>query len=81
MSTLREMVAGLEAAHRSTIDDAVAAMRAATVEIGKLQEALDGLIGLVQLLSHNDTIPAELRREMRRNHRYIAACEARGIDP
>ena len=33
-------------------------------------QALSGLIGLVQLLSRNEDIPAEIRARMTENHRF-----------
>lgn len=37
------------------------------------EELLLGMIGLVQLLSHNTDIPACIRKDMLTNHRYIDA--------
>jgi uncharacterized protein Smg (DUF494 family) len=43
--------------------------------IENLQDALRGLIGLIQLLSHNASIPLEAREAMVDNHRVIDAQE------
>ena len=41
--------------------------------MSKLRDALSGMIGLVQLFSHNSDIPAPVRRLMTANHRFLEA--------
>lgn len=38
--------------------------------MSQMRTALSGLLGLVQLLSRNEDIPAEIRSRMTRNHRF-----------
>jgi hypothetical protein len=37
------------------------------------EDLLLGMIGLVQLLSHNKDIPEDIRKDMLINHRYVDA--------
>lgn len=48
---------------------------AAYERIDELQSGLKGLIGFVQLLSHNRDIPKSVRDDMLLNHRVIDAEE------
>lgn len=38
--------------------------------VAHLEKALNGMIGLVQLLSRNEDIPAAIRARMTENHRF-----------
>lgn len=41
--------------------------------MSQLKDALNGMIGLVQLFSHNSDIPASVRRLMTSNNRFLDA--------
>lgn len=44
--------------------------RAIPEHIEDIVQALSGMIGLVQLLSHNGDIPPDIRADMTENHRF-----------
>lgn len=52
------------------LDQAVAAARGTPDEV---HDALLGMIGLVQLISARDDLPADIKTAMLSNHRYIDA--------
>lgn len=39
----------------------------------EVENLLLGMIGLIDLLSHNTSIPAHVRNDMKTNHRYVDA--------
>lgn len=46
--------------------------------MSEIEQALHGMVGLVQLLSHNPDIPLPLREAIVCNHRYLEALRVIG---
>lgn len=49
--------------------------------LDELRDATLGLIGLVQMISHRDDLPAEIRNVLLTNHRFVDACAVVGFTP
>lgn len=50
-------------------------LHAAYQRIEELEAALRGMVGLIQMLNHNEDIPKQVRWHMFKNHRVIEAEE------